>query len=117
DLAGMGQASPEWVHTITECAKLAFADREAWYGDPDFVEVPLAELLSRDYAEQRREQLGEEASPELRPGSPGEREPRLAHPVADAPVAPGVGEPTRLQASAAKPPMRGRQTGDASGVP
>ena len=95
DLDGMAQAGTEWVHTITECAKLAFADREAWYGDPDFAEVPLAELLSRDYAEKRRQLLGEEASPDLRPGSPGGREPRLAHPVADVPVAPGVGEPTR----------------------
>ncbi len=95
DLDGMAQAGTEWVHTITECAKLAFADREAWYGDPDFAEVPLAELLSRDYAEKRRQLLGEEASPDLRPGSPGGREPRLAHPVTDVPVAPGVGEPTR----------------------
>src|SRR4051812_37177813 len=37
DLAAMGHASVEHIHTITECAKLAFADREAWYGDPDFV--------------------------------------------------------------------------------
>ena len=117
DLGGMGQASADWVHTITECAKLAFADREAWYGDPDFADVPLGELLSRDYAEERRGLLGEEASAELRPGSPAGREPRLAQPEADAPVAPGVGEPTRLQASTAKPPMRGPRTGDASGVP
>ncbi len=119
DLGAMGQASAEWVHTVTECAKLAFADREAWYGDPEFVDVPLAELLSRDYAEERRGLLGEEASPELRPGSPGGREPRLAHPVEDAPVAPGVGEPTRssLEAPAAKPPVPGQGPGAASGVP
>ncbi len=95
DLGGMGQASAEWVHTITECAKLAFADREAWYGDPDFADVPLVELLSRDYAEERRALLSDVASSELLPGSPSGREPRLAHPVAGAPVAPGVGEPTR----------------------
>jgi gamma-glutamyltranspeptidase/glutathione hydrolase len=95
DLAAMDRASAEWVHTITECAKLAFADREAWYGDPDFVEVPLGELLSRDYAEDRRGLLTEESSPELRPGSPGGRQPRLPEPVENAPVAPGVGEPTR----------------------
>jgi gamma-glutamyltranspeptidase / glutathione hydrolase len=95
DLGGMEHASVDWVHTITECAKLAFADREAWYGDPDFVDVPLAELLSRDYAEERRALLSDEASPDLRPGSPLGREPRLAHPAAEAPVAPGVGEPTR----------------------
>ena len=95
DLAGMAQAGTEWVHTVTECAKLAFADREAWYGDPEFVDVPLAELLSREYAEERRALLGDEASPELRPGSPGGREARLPQPVVGAPVAPGVGEPTR----------------------
>jgi len=95
DLGAMGQASTEWVHTITECAKLAFADREAWYGDPDFTDVPLADLLSRDYAEERRRLIGEESAPGLRPGFPSGREPRLADPVADAPVAPGVGEPTR----------------------
>jgi gamma-glutamyltranspeptidase / glutathione hydrolase len=83
------------VHVVTECAKLAFADREAWYGDPDFAEVPLADLLSREYADERRSLVGEEASSELRPGSPGGREPRLPHPATDAPVAPGVGEPTR----------------------
>jgi gamma-glutamyltranspeptidase/glutathione hydrolase len=95
DLGGTEHATAEWVHTITECAKLAFADREAWYGDPDFVDVPLGELLSRDYAEERRGLLTEESSPELRPGSPGGREPRLPQPIENAPIAPGVGEPTR----------------------
>jgi gamma-glutamyltranspeptidase / glutathione hydrolase len=91
-LEGVDATDP---HVVTECAKLAFADREAWYGDPDFADVPLAELLSGEYAEERRSLVGDEASPELRPGSPGGREPRLPHPAADAPVAPGVGEPTR----------------------
>ena len=95
DLDTMGQASAEWVHTITESAKLAFADREAWYGDPDFADVPLAELLSREYADERRRLVGDEASPDLRPGSPGGRRPRLPRPIGEAPVAPGVGEPTR----------------------
>ena len=92
DLAAMGHASPEYVHTVTECAKLAFADREAWYGDPEFVDVPMAMLLSDGYAEQRRKLVGEDAAHELRPG--GDR-PRLPSPVTGAPVAPGVGEPTR----------------------
>jgi gamma-glutamyltranspeptidase/glutathione hydrolase len=95
DLAGMGHASADYVHTVTECAKLAFADREAWYGDPAFVDVPTEELLSREYASERRSLVGEEASAELRPGSPGGREPHLATPVLGARVAPGVGEPTR----------------------
>jgi gamma-glutamyltranspeptidase/glutathione hydrolase len=92
DLAAMGQASAEWIHTITECAKLAFADREAWYGDPDFFDVPLELLLSREYADERRALVGDEAAAELRPGGPS---PRLPTPVGGAPVAPGVGEPTR----------------------
>jgi gamma-glutamyltranspeptidase/glutathione hydrolase len=95
DLAGMGHGSARYVHTLTECAKLAFADREAWYGDPDFVDVPLEVLLSPEYADERRALVAEESSPELRPGSPGGREPRLAEPVAGVAVAPGVGEPTR----------------------
>jgi gamma-glutamyltranspeptidase/glutathione hydrolase len=91
DLAAMGHASTEYVHTITECAKLAFADREAWYGDPDFVDVPLDLLLSTEYADERRRLVSEESSGELRPGGDG---PRLPAPVVGA-LAPGVGEPTR----------------------
>jgi gamma-glutamyltranspeptidase / glutathione hydrolase len=92
DLSSMQQASAEWVHTITECAKLAFADREAWYGDPDFVDVPLELLLSREYADERRMLVGETASAELRPGGDA---PRLPGPVEEVELAPGVGEPTR----------------------
>ena len=92
DLAAMGHASAEYVHTVTECAKLAFADREAWYGDPDFVDVPMDLLLSREYAEARRKLVGDEASAELRPGGD---DPRLPSPVLDVALAPGVGEPTR----------------------
>jgi gamma-glutamyltranspeptidase / glutathione hydrolase len=95
DLAALPHAGADYVHVVTECAKLAFADREAWYGDPNFSDVPLAELLSREYADERRSLVGDEASAELRPGSPGGREPRLPSPIAPAPVAPGVGEPTR----------------------
>src|SRR5207302_9621206 len=65
-----GFLSAEHMHLVTEWAKLAFADREAWYADPDFARVPLAELLSREYAETRRRLVGERASVELRPGSP-----------------------------------------------
>jgi gamma-glutamyltranspeptidase / glutathione hydrolase len=83
--------SPDFVHTVVECAKLAFADREAWYGD---VEVPLEELLNPAYAEERRGLVGEEASGELRPGSPGGREPRLPHVPEVQAVTPGTGEPT-----------------------
>jgi gamma-glutamyltranspeptidase/glutathione hydrolase len=82
---------PEFVHTVVECAKLAFADREAWYGD---VEVPLDELLSPAYADGRRKLVGEQASGELRPGSPAGREPRLPHIPEVRAVEPGTGEPS-----------------------
>jgi gamma-glutamyltranspeptidase/glutathione hydrolase len=91
DLAELGGGSAEFVHTVVEAAKLAFADREAWYGDPDFVDVPLDLLLSERYADERRRLIGERASDELRPGG---EEPRLPQPVA-ARLAAGVGEPTR----------------------
>ena len=77
DLAAMGPGSAEFIHTVVECAKLAFADREAWYGDPRFSPVPLAELLSPQYAAQRRQLVGPTASGELRPGWPGGRAPAL----------------------------------------
>lgn len=70
--------SAEWIHLVVESSKLAFADREAWYGDPDFSEVPLDALLSREYAADRARLIGPQASSELRPGSPVGLAPRLA---------------------------------------
>jgi gamma-glutamyltranspeptidase/glutathione hydrolase len=69
--------SADHIHVVTECAKLAFADREAWYGDPNFARVPLSELLSRQYATERRRLVGDDASLELRPGSPAGAVPHL----------------------------------------
>jgi gamma-glutamyltranspeptidase/glutathione hydrolase len=77
DLRGRGFLSTEHVHLVIECAKLAFADREAWYADPEFTSVPLDLLLSREYSDERRREVGEEASLELRPGSPSGLAPRL----------------------------------------
>ena len=54
---------PTYVHTLVECAKLAFADREAWYGDPAFGDVPVGGLLSDDYNAQRRRLVSADASP------------------------------------------------------
>ncbi len=75
---------PHFIHLVTEAAKLAFADREAWYGDPDFTDVPLGELLSPGYNDERRKLITGTASGELLPGRPGGREPLLpdfaAHP-------------------------------------
>jgi gamma-glutamyltranspeptidase/glutathione hydrolase len=77
DLTAAGPGSADFTHTVTEAAKLAFADREAWYGDPAFSDVPLDDLLSPAYNAARRALIGDRASLELRPGSPGGREPRL----------------------------------------
>jgi gamma-glutamyltranspeptidase/glutathione hydrolase len=71
DLGALGHLSPNYVHTLVEVAKLAFADREQWYGDPDFVDVPLAGLLSPAYAAARRALIDPaHASLEQRPGDP-----------------------------------------------
>ena len=77
DLAAMGPGSAGFIHTVTECAKLAFADREAWYGDPRQTDVPLAGLLSAAYSNQRRSLVGEHASADLVPGKPADAEPAL----------------------------------------
>jgi gamma-glutamyltranspeptidase/glutathione hydrolase len=77
DLSAMKPGSAEYIHTVTECAKLAFADREAWYGDPEHTDVPLADLLSAEYNDERRKLIGEVASAELLPGRPGGRNPEL----------------------------------------
>ncbi len=77
----------EHVHAVIECAKLAFADREAFYGDS--AEVPLERLLSPSYADSRRSLVGAAASGDLRPGGG-----RLPSVRTGAAVAAGVGEPT-----------------------
>ncbi|MGO8179329.1 gamma-glutamyltransferase family protein [Rhizobium leguminosarum] len=68
DLAAMDPAGADFVHTVVEAMKLAFADREVYYGDPDFSEVPIAHLLSETYAAERRKLVGADASFDLRPG-------------------------------------------------
>jgi gamma-glutamyltranspeptidase/glutathione hydrolase len=96
DLEAAELLSADYIHTITEAAKLAFADREAWYGDPEHTRVPMETLLGADYNTARRALIGAEASLELRPGSPDGRNPLLpaSAPGTSAPVGDGVGEPT-----------------------
>jgi gamma-glutamyltranspeptidase/glutathione hydrolase len=69
DIAALDPTGPEFVHLVTEAMKLAFADREIYYGDPDFVDVPLNELLSEDYNCARRALIGKRASLDLDPGT------------------------------------------------
>jgi gamma-glutamyltranspeptidase/glutathione hydrolase len=88
------------AHLTVEVLKLAFADREAWYGDDS--DVSVAELLAPDYVEERLALLGDTASFELRPGSPGGRTPRLSGhlgrgleiPESEVRLPAGLGEPT-----------------------
>jgi gamma-glutamyltranspeptidase/glutathione hydrolase len=95
DLDSMRPGSADWVHTIVEASKLAFADREAWYGDPRFTDVPLTELLSDEYNDARRALIGETASLELVPGHPGGRVPIMPrYPDAPEGFVAGAGEPT-----------------------
>ncbi|MDH3662254.1 MAG: gamma-glutamyltransferase family protein [Alphaproteobacteria bacterium] len=98
DLANMDPLGDRFVHTIVECAKLAFADRDVFYGDPAFADVPIKTLLSPEHNERRRRLVGEEASEQMRPSDlPGaaERLEALLHlsGVEDAAEI-GGGEPT-----------------------
>jgi gamma-glutamyltranspeptidase/glutathione hydrolase len=69
NLDRLDPAGADFIHLQVECAKLAYADRDAFYGDPDFVEVPMATLLSDTYNAARRPLVTEAASLDLRPGS------------------------------------------------
>ena len=60
--------SPEYVHRLTEALKLAYADRDAYFGDPRFNKIPTATLLSKEYAAQRRRQITARASNSFQPG-------------------------------------------------
>ncbi len=107
DLAGMDPVGAQFVHVVAEAMKLAFADREAFYGDPGFTDVPMQALLSAEYTAQRRALIGEQASMEFRPGSPGGRAPvgvdyeAAVRRAREMKAAAGTGEPTvsRLGAS------------------
>ena len=95
DLEDLDPLGPDFVHIVAECWKLAFADREAWYGDPDFVDVPMRTLLSGAYNDARCKLVGDRASLELRPGRPDGRIPRVLVGGREAAIAgAGIGEPT-----------------------
>ena len=71
DLKKMGFNSADYIHTVIEAEKLALADRDQYYGDPNFVKVPMQQLLSDQYTKMRRELIdSKKASLELRPGDP-----------------------------------------------
>ena len=91
DLKSMGHLSADYVHVAVEAMKLSMADRDAYYADPDFVAVPLTELLSDVYTEIRRPLIEmEKASLEARPGDPYRMEPLRGSGVFE----PGIGGTT-----------------------
>ena len=79
DLRSLGFNSAEYIHKVTEALKLAYADRDTYYGDPKFVNVPTATLLSKDYAADRRKLIGQKASLDFVPGTINDKKGR--HPI------------------------------------
>lgn len=102
DLTQLPAEEPDFVHVVLEALKLAFADREAYYGDPAFTHVPMAELLSESYAVERRKLIGYGASHELRPGVlPGfeaqvQQSLRMVRLAGNESGGLGIGEPTMM---------------------
>ena len=76
DLRAMRWNSAEYLHTLVEALKLAYADRDTYYGDPKFVKIPADRLLSKDYAADRRKLIAAVASLDFRPGQIGPHPPR-----------------------------------------
>jgi gamma-glutamyltranspeptidase/glutathione hydrolase len=98
----MGHNSTEYIHTVTEALKLVLADRDTYYGDPDFAKIPAAGLLSEPYAIERRTLMDPlRAHNSIRPGDPWKFEPR-----------PGAGEsgPKKSDLAAARRGVPGRDT-------
>lgn len=105
DLAAMGRDSADAVHNVHEAIKLAYADRNAFYGDPDFAKVPIRGLLSKEYAAERRRAISAQAWLEHRPGNPYAFDPNVPPPSSryvphaqGAPAAGGPGDTTCVDA-------------------
>ena len=97
--AALDPSGVEGVHALAESLKLAYADRDAWYGDG--FDTPMDTLLSAGYAAERAQLVEARASGELRPGSPDGREPRLARRITEA-----VGERPPADATTGEPTVR-----------
>ena len=93
NLKGMGFLSADYIHVVTESMKLAFADRDEYYGDPRFVSVPITALLSDPYTRLRRPLIDlQRASLQIRPGDPDHMRPMKKA----SPPAPSQGGTTTL---------------------
>jgi len=112
DLSQFKPEDPEFIHLLVETSKLAFADREAFYGDPNFVDVPIDALLSSQYNANRKVLIDSEASLLLRPGQIPGYDREAVTPTIDASSleTPGAGEPT--VSSAIDVMTRGERRGD-----
>jgi gamma-glutamyltranspeptidase/glutathione hydrolase len=87
DLAEMGLGSTEFIHTVTEAIKLAYDDRDTYFGDPDFVKIPAHGLLSKEYAAARRALIDKhKAALDHRPGDPWKFEEAISPPMSQTPV-------------------------------
>ncbi len=113
DLDKLDPAGPDFIHLQVEATKLAFADRDTFYGDPKFVDVPIETLLSKRYNDERRQLIGKTASLELRPGVipgfGGKLPQRIAGTLGNS-ASSGAGEPTtgrQLETVEANGIMRG----------
>jgi gamma-glutamyltranspeptidase / glutathione hydrolase len=87
DLGAMKYNSATYLHTVTEALKLAYADRDTYYGDPKFNKIPIETLMSMEYGNERRALIGPNASLDFRPGKIGP----------NPPVHPSLSEITRLK--------------------
>ena len=99
EIRSMDPLGADFVHSVIEAVKLSFADREAYYGDPDFVDVPLEILLSKKYNESRRNLISLQASADLTPGLIAGYSNAIDHALVDreelvSNIGMGVGEPT-----------------------
>jgi len=79
DLRSMGFNSADYIFKVTEALKLAYADRDTYYGDPKFNHIPTDTLLSKDYAAERRKLIGPKASLDFIPGTINDKKGR--HPI------------------------------------
>ena len=99
EIRSMDPLGADFVHSVIEAAKLSFADREAYYGDPNFVDVPLEILLSKNYNESRRNLISLQASADLLPGLIEGYSNAIDHALAErgelvSNIGMGIGEPT-----------------------
>ncbi|HET9170463.1 MAG TPA: gamma-glutamyltransferase family protein [Actinospica sp.] len=115
-LDALGELPPhggaDRIHRVVEVAKLAFADREAYYGDDPEAYAAVSDLLDPDYLKARAALVGDTASVELRPGSAGGRTPRLAAFLSSPEALAAAGELTDAMAQVEKTDAKGRTRGD-----